>query len=502
MVGEPLRPFIIALPGVDADSPLGRGLAHALSDVAGFVTANTTPKVSAAWRRSVRGTMLDWLSKGSVQPSPNPTSSDVLLDLHGQDIRSAERSWRIIDGTGNCVLRPFACLATCEAAPLVTSLYLIESEGDSATWVILAEAHISARRGYRSLLDTVGRTIAWLVSAGVRARPSRAHAWNPPALGPRTGGSLGVLRSRAASLRARLRDHVSSEIWAIGWVAEPVEEFVATRTVEPEVWIEVPARHGFIADPFPWPGRENIFLYEHFCHRTGLGSIEAMARSGNATKAIEQLDLNVRTHLSYPFTYQSDGFVVCLPEMAAERRQVMYVLDRERAPHALCTVAENVSMADPTLFHWEGLYWIAYNDGDLGLHENLCLMFASRLEGPWTAHPLNPVKVDVRSSRPAGAPLEVGGILYRPAQDCSDSYGCALAMNRVIACTPSQYEEEHVATLLANPNGRFPDGLHTFSVTPGGILIDGKRTIVDWNILWQRLARRLHRAAVVRVASA
>jgi hypothetical protein len=88
----------------------------------------------------------------------------------------------------------------------------------------------------------------------------------------------------------------------------------------------VPARDGFIADPFPWPGRDNVVLYERYRHGTGLGSIEAMVHGDSAMQQIEPLDLNVRTHLSYPCTFQTDGRVVCLPEMAAERRQVMYVL--------------------------------------------------------------------------------------------------------------------------------------------------------------------------------
>ena len=296
-------------------------------------------------------------------------------------------------------------------------------------------------------------------------------------------------------MRARLRDRVSSDIWAIGRVAEPVEEFVRTRTVEPKAWIEVPAREGFIADPFPWPGREDVVLYEHFRHRRGLGSIEAMVPAGSTMNGIEKLDFNVHTHLSYPFTYRSDGRVICLLEMAAERRQAMYVLNPGETPRELCTVAENVAMADPTMFQWGELLWIAYNDTDLGMHENLCLLFASRLEGPWLPHKLNPVKIDVRSSRPAGTVFRVGEGFFRPAQDCSSSYGCALTMNRIIECTPESYAEEPIATLLPNPDGRFPDGLHTFSVTSNGVLIDGKRTIVDWNILWQRFSRRLRKTS-------
>jgi hypothetical protein len=140
------------------------------------------------------------------------------------------------------------------------------------------------------------------------------------------------------------------------------------------------------------------------------------------------------------------------------------------------------------------LYWIAYNDADLGLHENLCLRYATRLEGPWTPHPLNPVKMDVRSSRPGGTPFTVDGALFRPAQDCSRSYGCALVINRVVTCTPREYQEEFVARLTPDPDGRYPDGFHTLSVTSDGILFDGKRIMFKPAVVRQRILRRLRTA--------
>ena len=132
-------------------------------------------------------------------------------------------------------------------------------------------------------------------------------------------------------------------------------------------------------------------------------------------------------------------------------------------------------MADPTLFRANGLYWLAYADGDIGLYDNLCLRFAERLEGPWRPHPLNPVKIDVRSSRPGGTPFRVGNALFRPAQNCARSYGGALAVNRIEVCTPGDYREETIAMLSPDPDGPFPDGLHTLSVRNDAVLIDGKR---------------------------
>ncbi len=100
------------------------------------------------------------------------------------------------------------------------------------------------------------------------------------------------------------------------------------------------------------------------------------------------------------------------------------------------------------------------------------------------------MKIDVRSSRPGGTPFRVDGQLYRPAQDCSRTNGGALAINAVTECTPVRYAENVVAVLRPDPDGPFPDAIHTFTAGLGGILIDGKRVSMHPAILWHRLRRR------------
>jgi len=274
---------------------------------------------------------------------------------------------------------------------------------------------------------------------------------------------------------------------------EPVENFLTSRAVAAKSWLEIPQNEGFVADPFPWPGREGALLYERYSTQTGRGTIEARVRDKNVGHRTVPLPLNIASHLSYPFTYAEADLVLCLPEMLWERRQLIYKLEPDAQPTVFGVVAEGVSMADPTLFRYGGFYWIAYNDVDLGLHENLCLRYATHLEGPWIPHPLNPVKMDVRSSRPGGTPFSVADTLYRPAQDCSLSYGCALVINKVITCTPLHYAEKPVARLTADPAGRYPDGLHTLSVTAGGVTFDSKRIVFNGAITLRRVQRRLQK---------
>ena len=60
-----------------------------------------------------------------------------------------------------------------------------------------------------------------------------------------------------------------------------------------------------------------------------------------------------------------------------------------------------------------------------------------------------------------------------------------------MSCTPDAYREEPVATLRPDPDGAFPDGLHTLSFGNGLAVIDGKRNSYNPAILTHKLGRRL-----------
>jgi hypothetical protein len=82
-----------------------------------------------------------------------------------------------------------------------------------------------------------------------------------------------------------------------------------------------------------------------------------------------------------------------------------------------------------------------------------------------------------------GAPFEHGGEIYRPSQDCSETYGGAVRVDRIARLTPDDYEEETVAVLRPDAKGPYPSGLHTLSALGEWTLIDGKRC--RWRLPWQ-----------------
>jgi hypothetical protein len=123
----------------------------------------------------------------------------------------------------------------------------------------------------------------------------------------------------------------------------------------------------------------------------------------------------------------------------------------------------------------------------------LLIYHADHFEGPWIPHLANPVKVDIRSARPGGTPFHVGESLYRPAQDCSESYGCRLALNRITTLTPTSFAEETVRVLRPHPSWPCRDGFHTLSGEGDWTILDAKRMTLLADLAIGRISHKIKR---------
>ena len=483
----------ICLLGVDLASPLAQGLALRLRGSAQIAASRSLPPITAAWRRKITNTLLQYWGETAKALDITALAADVTVDLHGLAVPSLGRVWRVVDYAGRCALSSSFALDCCYQGGRVASLFLIENTDGGTSWGVLDTAHLSGAVKYRDLLHRIGAAIPVLIANGLRlkSQPGNWRAQKPRSM---LAARFGQPLSRLVSL---CRGHITSDVWAIGVSDRSLEDLSEGGVISPQRWISIPEQEGYIADPFPWPGRKNVLLCERFGLDTGRGSLQCLTIRGAQITDTEEVDLGIDCHVSYPSTFEDGDRVVCLPEMGASRRQVIYQIEPGRAARPICVLAENRALADATLFKHDGLYFIAYTDMDIGLHDNLCLLWATRLEGPWTEHRQNPVKIDVRTSRGAGCLFNMDDRLLRPAQDCSKTYGGAIVLNHVVVCTTEEYREEPIARLIADPSGPFPSGLHTLSAIDGAVLVDCKKVVANPRILAQRLRRRLrlHRRA-------
>ena len=311
----------------------------------------------------------------------------------------------------------------------------------------------------------------------------------------------------AGQLRA-IRARRTLEIWNIGIAPRPPLETLAKGgMVAGVMWLPHPPEPTFRADPFGWIDAEGrtAIAHERFDYRLGKGTLEiARVQTGTTDPSFEPLaDLPV--HASYPYLMPVPGMLLCLPEVNESGRTLLFKI--EAAPMRLtpfATLLGDVPMSDGTIFRFGEHHWLFGTRADRDSQLRLYAWFARSVDGPWTPHALNPIKCDITSARPAGTPFWAGGSLIRPAQDCSRSYGGAIALNRITELTPSTFREETVARILPDPKGPYPDGIHTLSFVGDSILIDGKRHVFRWDAAALNRnfpLRRLERQAKLRAAT-
>ena len=132
---------------------------------------------------------------------------------------------------------------------------------------------------------------------------------------------------------------------------------------------------------------------------------------------------------------------------------------------------------DTTILRRDGRWWlfttVAEPRGRAGM---LMLFHASTLDGPWAAHPLNPISQDVRTNRGAGNLIEDGERLVRPSQDGSRGYGSGLTFSEILLMTPTDYLERPVARVTPDAVPGLV-GLHTYNQVGDIEVIDGKTSV-------------------------
>ena len=231
-----------------------------------------------------------------------------------------------------------------------------------------------------------------------------------------------------------------------------------------------PPKDRYWADPFPvrWNGKTHVFL-EEVPRETMRGHISVMTlqEGGRWGKPVKVLERDY--HLSYPFLFRWENDWYLIPESAGNSTVELYRCVSFPAEWRLERVLlQGEKLYDVTLREIGGRWWMFASMAVGGALEwdELHLFHADSPLGPWRPHRRNPVKSDVRSSRPAGSLFEWQGSLCRPAQDCSRRYGYAISVNRILRIDTEEYREVEVSRILPGWDDSVL-GVHTLNMIDG-----------------------------------
>jgi len=234
----------------------------------------------------------------------------------------------------------------------------------------------------------------------------------------------------------------------------------------------VPPKDKFWADPFPVKHQGKYFVFlEEYLYRDDKAHISVLEVSpsgcGDPVPVLKQ-----PYHLSYPFVFQWNDRYFMIPETGAQKTVELYECKSFPAEwEKVAVLLEGVSARDATLFENDGLWWMFVAIADTPTSDELYLFYSETPLGPWLPHKRNPIKSDVRNSRPAGRLFRWNGDLYRPAQNSSERYGYGVTINRIRTLTTEEFVEEEVSKVL--PKWRKDlRGTHTINACEDLTVID------------------------------
>lgn len=289
------------------------------------------------------------------------------------------------------------------------------------------------------------------------------------------------------------RQNQVMERWNIGVVRAPIHRFLDPDFVPEVEWAPYQKARRFIADPFAVGAADGVRIFcEEFSYETGYGVISELPWSPTAGWGEIRTVIDDGVHMSYPYPIMSAGRLRIVPECNVRRGVPSYREDAGRMVPDV-DVLPGARLLDPTIFQHNGRWWMFGTSPDDEAAAKLRLYFGSSEVGPWTSHPANPVKTDVRNARPAGTPFVHEGRLYRPAQDCSVTYGGRLVINEVTELTPEHFDEIPVRTIGPLTDSPYPHGFHTLAACGEFTVVDGKREVLDASLLTYRLKGKLAR---------
>lgn len=279
-------------------------------------------------------------------------------------------------------------------------------------------------------------------------------------------------------VKFHLHELFRAEKWKVGIIRRTPGEIMDNSIKADEIyWLPDAGEAQYFADPFIQKSGDNLYITcERFDYSEGKGSIELLKWDIRDEEVTQQWPLVRRkTHMAYPYLFNVNHETYCLPENADSGFLELYLFDKEQGElKFIADLMDAIDAVDATLFKSEKRWWLLFTRKNYS-SEHLYAWYAEELTGPYQPHRNNPVKTDIRSSRPAGNFFKWQDQLVRPAQDGSQTYGGRIALNRIIELTPSTFKEETIRFIEPDFDPKYNKGTHTISASGNFTAIDCKK---------------------------
>jgi hypothetical protein len=239
-------------------------------------------------------------------------------------------------------------------------------------------------------------------------------------------------------------------------------------------WIEAPPGHMY-ADPFiaSRAGLRWLF-FEDLSYAENRAVISCAPLTPDGRVGSANVILRSAGHISYPYVFFDGPTPYMIPETAAEGSVRLYRATDFPSGWELHRELYSGAAMDTSAWSQDGKWWFFTTLREpRGRAMMLVLFYSDALDGPWVFHPMNPISLDVRNVRGAGAIYRQGRKVVRPSQDCSKTYGYSFTLFEILTLSPTEYRERALVTIRPDWD---PDlaATHTYNHDGPIEVIDGK----------------------------
>lgn len=266
------------------------------------------------------------------------------------------------------------------------------------------------------------------------------------------------------------------EYWTIAYRAMG-EKLLIENTKDPFVVIPNTWRF-WCADPhlLEQQGRTWVFaeLYDRLLRKGVIGCCELTEKGATPWQVVLQMPW----HLSYPHVFEDNGQIYMIPESYVGHEIALYrAVDFPTNWEKVEVLKSNFVAVDSTRFEANGTTWLMTLQLDEG-HEDLKLYPYEDLTGDGYL-----ISQDDANKRPGGKLFLRNGDLIRPAQDCTESYGCALNFYKIERVEEKNFVESLILKInscdIVTDYKGIPKGIHTYNFSSHYEVVDLKDYEID-----------------------
>lgn len=272
------------------------------------------------------------------------------------------------------------------------------------------------------------------------------------------------------SIWQRVKNHILDEKWQVGIIEASFNDVLSGNySIR---YLESNYKNGWFADPFVLEVSSEtiLLLVEEFYYHSKRGRISKLEVRRKDMKLLSVTPLlSIDTHLSFPAFFRQQERVFVYPENSFAGHLVIYEYLSDTNKLVECNRLLNKPAIDAVLFTYGNSRFLSCTFPD-EQSERILHIFIENSSGEFVF--FQEVTFDRKIARNAGGWFEFEGKYFRPAQDCSQTYGGAVIIQEVVLCESGFVFKD--CCRIESADMVYSRGCHTFNGYNGIYAVDAK----------------------------